>query len=267
MVATRRPFLALSAGFALLVFVPAVPAQDDLYRPELTAKVLDRSCKTDWYGVYVQNKKIGYSRHERKREDGTIVDAAVWSLKIVSMGTKVEFSAKQTLVYQDKAPYRMLRGTLIESLGVSGTTTTFNLNARGNYDSVHEVAGQKRAEEIKGIDYTLADALATEIWLQKNPKIGDVIRARAFDVSDPKMDVETSKLLSSKESLAGGVQVRFFEVETQGKLRPIKMVNRFDDQGETLSAVVGFFEVRRETEEQAKNIEYSQDLFVLGQVK
>lgn len=264
---TRRAVLALISAVLLLSFDPAARAQEKFYRPDLTAKYLESSFKTDWYGVYLQNKKIGFVRGERKRQDGKIVEEQIMSLKLVSFNKKVEIWSKQTLVFQGTAPYRMLSATLIESAAGMDKKTTFTWRSGLDYDSVHEVAGQKRTELIEGIDYTLADASGTEVWVQQNPKIGDTIRSRNFDPSDSKMDVHVSKILSSKESLAGGVKVRFYEVETEAKLHEIKSISRYDDQGNTLSAVIAVFELRREKEEQAKDTEYSQDLFVLGMVK
>jgi len=47
----------------------------------------------------------------------------------------------------------------------------------------------------------------------------------------------------------------------------VKTLGRMDADGLTLSQEVLAFELRREPEEQAKNTEFSQDLFVLGMVK
>ena len=71
-----------------------------------------------------------------------------------------------------------------------------------------------------------------------------------------------------KNTTAGGVPVKFFEVkgssEKQGNLGRY----RFDESGSLLSAkIAGFFEMRTETAETAKDLSYSADLFVLGTLK
>ena len=53
----------------------------------------------------------------------------------------------------------------------------------------------------------------------------------ALDASEEKMDTQVNKILSSKKSLAGGIEVHFYEVETESKVREIKSVSRYDDQG------------------------------------
>ncbi len=213
-------------------------------------------------------KKVGYFRGTHRSAGATIVVEQDFVLKLVSFNKKVDITIDQTLTFAGKAPYRMLGGTLIERAGGQPTKTSFTWNeAAKGYTSVHEVAGQKRTEVIKDIDYTLADDSAVEVWVGQNPKVGDAVRVKSFDLTIAKMETQVNKILTAKESLTGGVKVRFFEVESVAQTRLIKSISRYDDQGNTLSLVMGPFELRRETEAQARNTEYSQDLFVLGMVK
>jgi hypothetical protein len=270
----RRLLVAFALCAPLLAPISTLGAQEAFYRPEPTDKYLEGSFRTDWYGVYLKDDKkqkdikIGYVRNERKRVRGRIVEEQVLSMKLVSFGQKTEISSAQTLTFEGTAPYRMVAASLLEQNGPAEkrTTVTWRPDDKA-YEAVHEVAGQKRVERLKDVDYTLADSSATEIWVLKKPAVGDVVVTRSFDPSDLKMDVQTNKVVSSKRSLVGGVNVHFYEVESVSKLRQFKALNRYDDQGNTLSAVVMIFELRKETEEQAKDTQYSQDLFVLGMVK
>jgi transglutaminase/protease-like cytokinesis protein 3 len=270
----RQLLMVFAAGAALFAPLPAARAQENFYRPELTAKYLESSLRTDWYGVYLKDEKkqkdikIGYVRNERKRSRSHIVEEQILSMKLLSFGKKTEISSNQTVTFDASAPHRMTSASLIEKSGSLEKRTTITwLPEQAVYESVHEVAGQKRTERLKDVDYTLADSSAAEVWVQKNPRVGDIIVTRQFEVSEQKMDVQTNKVLSSKKSLVGGVNVHFYEVESASKLREFKAINRYDDQGNTLSAVVFIFELRKETEEQAKDTQFSQDLFVLGLVK
>jgi hypothetical protein len=266
---TRRhgSFIAAAAVIGLLALVPVARAQEAFYRPELTAKYIESSLRTDWYGVYLQNKKIGYLRNDRKRMGDQIIEEQIMSMKLVSFGKKVEISSTQTMTFSGSAPYPLLSAMLVEKSGPIEKKTAITRVRGMGYEAVHEVGGEKRTTLLKDIDYTLADASATEVWVRGAPKIGDVVVTRNFDPEQLKMDVHTNKVLSSKKSLAGGVQVHFYEVETNSKLRQIKSLNRYDDQGTTLSANIVIFELRKETEEQARDTQYSQDLFVMGMVK
>ncbi len=263
MPATRRLWLLLTLA-ALTGLAPAAAAQE-FYRPELTEKFLQESLRTDWYGVYLRGQKIGYLRGERRRDGDRIIDEQVMTMKLVSFGKKVEISSTQTMTFEGKAPYRMVGALLVEKNGPIEKKTTFTRDGE-TLVAVHEVGGQKRTQPLKGVDYTLADASATEVWVRGKPKVGDVIVTRSFDPGEMKMDVQTSKALAEKSSRAAGVRVHFYEVESESQLRQIKSLSRYDDQGNTLSATVVIFELRKETEETAKDTQYSQDLFVLGMV-
>jgi len=56
-------------------------------------------------------------------------------------------------------------------------------------------------------------------------------------------------------------------METESRKEKLKSLARHDAQGRMLSGTIVIFELRAETEEQAKNTQYSQDLFVLGMAK
>lgn len=81
------------------------------------------------------------------------------------------------------------------------------------------------------------------------------------------MDTQRSQIKAVKKSLVGGVNVRYYEVESESERDKIQILSRNDDQGRILSGQFAIFEIRLEPEEEAKNAEYSQDLFVQGMVK
>jgi hypothetical protein len=262
------------AAISLLCLVPASRAQEKLYRPDLSEKFIETSLRTDWYGVYLKGgpagkeRKIGYFRSERKRVDGRIVDDNVMSMKLVSMGQKIEIEQHQVMTFASTAPYRLMAATLVEKSGVNEKKTTFAWNdAAKGYDTVHEVLGQKRAELLKNIDYTLADNDAVDVWVLQHPKVGDVMASSVFELSELKMDIQNSTIRSDKESVVGGVPVRFYDVETISKNTGIKLVSRHDDKGQTLSNTIAIFEMRRESEKEAKDTNFSHDVFVLGMAK
>ena len=251
----------------LLLLAPAARGQEALYRPQLQAKDVDATLKPDWYGVYLKDQKVGYVRSERKREGDAIVEQQFTALKLLSFGKKAEMTFVQKMAFEARAPYRLTSAELLQSSGPIEQKTTFTRKPSGEIEAVHRVGSEARHVLLKDIDYTLADSMAVEQWVKGAPKPGDQIAVRHFDLSDQKMDVQTSKVLSAKDSLVGGVQLKVFELEMNSKTKDIKVLGRYDDQGNTLSAQIIIFEMRKETEQQARNFDYSQDLFVMGMVK
>ena len=220
--------------------------------------------QTDWYGVYLNAKKIGYCKIARDKVDGGVRESFTLVMKLVSFGQKAELAMTQNMVFEAKAPYRLLRGDFVQSDGRAKVTTAVE-RAGDSFTVTHQAAGVTKKKDHGPIDYTYLDSTATERWIRKTPKEGDQIASKDFSMQELKIEPQTSKVKSIKSSLVGGVPVKYFEVETESK--QITMLSRYDDQGRMLSGKFAIFDIRLEPEDKAKNTEFSQDLFVLGMVK
>jgi hypothetical protein len=135
------------------------------------------------------------------------------------------------------------------------------------FEVTHQAGNVTNTKEHGPIDYTLADSMASELWIRRGPKVGDQVFHRDFNLQELRQDIMRSKVKGIKTSLAGGVKVRYFEVESESQREKILVLSRNDDQGRMLSGEFAIFELRLEPEEQAKNTGYSQDLFVQGMAK
>jgi hypothetical protein len=253
-----------------VVLVPAAPAtaQQALYRPDLTAADIETCLRTDWYGVYFKNKKIGYFRAGRERTQDGLRETVAMSLKLFSFGQKAEMKITQDLTFAAKAPHELVSGSYEESAGPGTTKFTYQRTGPKAYDVLQTVGRESRKRAVNDLDYTFADSLATEVWIRRNPALGDEITSRDFEPKDQKIEKQWSKILDAKKTLVGGVDVRIFELKSKSSQDQIEVTSRHDGDGKMLSGwIAGTFELRLETEEQAKNTEYSQDLFVLGMAK
>ncbi len=135
------------------------------------------------------------------------------------------------------------------------------------FEFTYRTGKETSKKQIADLDYTLADSLAADLWIRSGPKVGDKATFKQLDTKEAKLETQASKVLSIKNSLVNGIDVRYYEIESENSKDHLKFLTRHDDQGRTLSSVIAIFEMRLESEEQAKNTEYSQDLFVLGMVK
>ncbi len=256
-------FATLVAFFALA----GIPTRgQNLERPGLEAKDIDSTLETQWFGIYLKNKKIGYSQSLRDRAGDLIREKSTYHMKLLSFGLKAEVAVVQSLYFEAKAPFRLVKGEL-EKKDDSSTSRTLLTRTDKGFETAVRVGKEQVKKELEPIDYTLADSLAAELWVRRQPKRGATINFRQFDLLDLKVTTMTTKVLGSKTSLVGGVPIRYYELENENNKDRLKFLTRHDDQGRTLSSQVAIFEFRLETEEQAKNTEYSQDLFVLGMVK
>jgi hypothetical protein len=261
----------LRRWFVLLVFATGlspVEAQGPaLYRARIEPK--DIELRTDWYGIYLKERKIGYARTGRTRlADGTISEAQLTHLKLVSFGQKSELRMEQTFIYEGTAPYRLLRGELISSDSNLASKKTLTRAAKG-YEVIHEGVGVRQKQGLEDLEYGLPDAMAEEMWVRSGPKERDKIAFTSLDLTEPllKIDVQTCTVLGRKTSLAGGVEVHVYEIENAWRGKDIKSLSRLDSNGVVLSDQVAIFEMRLEPEAKAKDTHFSQDLFVMGMAK
>ena len=271
---SRTPRLTLAA-LAALLFLPAlraddVPAQKPTRLP-LTPRDLKESLGTHWYGVYFQDRKIGFHTSTLKRtgegDDARLVETSRMSMKMTSLKQKAELTSSQRVEFAGRAPYKLLRAEATHSDGK--TTQTIRCVARdGGLDVTILTGKEKHTKRLAALDYTLADSLTTDVWLRGQPKPGDAITTRELDIEELKVNLVTNKFLAAKTSLVAGVKVRYYELESLMHKLNLRSLTRTDTKGQLISSkIANLFEIRRETEAQAKNTEYSADVFVLGMVK
>lgn len=265
---TRLLFFAWITAFLLVPFLLISGARaQEIQRPTFDAKDLEALCRTDWFGLYLQGKKIGYFRTAREQVGSEVRETSTFVMKLASFGKKTEVLNKQTMVFEGKAPYRFLQGEMVQRNDPTPPQKTVLTRNDKGFEVIYTTGGETIKKQIADPDYTLADSLAPDLWIRRGPKDGAMAVARTLDLTDQKIYKLTSKVLGSKTSLVGGIKVRYFEVENESSKEMLKFLTRHDDQGRTLSSNIAIFELRLESEEDAKNTEYSQDLFVLGMVK
>lgn len=256
---------AAAIGLACLVAPAAIRAQE-FVRPKIEPGDIEAGFRADWFGMYLQGKKIGWFRTSRDKTDDGIRESFAMQMKIVSFGQKAEMNLEQHLVFDAKEPYALRRGEFKQADANTKLQLTLTRNASG-YEKTIKVGDEVRKKQIGAIDFTLPDSMANETWLRRGPKTGDQIVFRDFDIQEQKIEAQKAKILSTKNAIVNGVSVRYFEVESESKRDMLTILSRHDDSGRMLSGKFAIFELRLESEEEAKNATFSQDLFVLGLAK
>lgn len=256
--------VVLASGAALL-------AQVQTTRLPVTEKNLQEAMGTEWFGVYLKGKKIGYARTTFEKTKANAIDVYRSSMhlkvKATASGVPFELDIKEELDFDVKAPHALFGGFLHQQQGNAKQSVTLARTQQG-FVSTTTANGQVEKKEVAKLDYTLSDSMTGSLWVQQQPKVGDKISSLSFDFDKLKTDIEHFKVLSIRESRAKGVNVTWYEVEVDVPSSGIKMLQRLDSKGTMLSGqVAGVFELRLETEEQAKNLDLNTDLFVMGLVR
>jgi hypothetical protein len=245
-------------------------AQERPSRPPLTAAVIKENLRTDWFGAYLKGQKLGYVSTAMTRLAGTEPAYLVTTrleIHTVSAGEKLDLHATEKLEFEGKPPYALRRASTSHTQGQGRQKITMERTANG-FRVTTETDVDRTVKEIPPIDYTLADALASYVWLRGRPAVGATLLTQDLDVGELRLNLERRKMLGARTALVKGVKVTYYEVESTNLRDKITTLERYDDKGNLLSGHIGdAFEIRLESEEQAKDIKAAADLFVLGLVK
>jgi hypothetical protein len=246
-------------------------AQEKPPRLTLTQTEIDAALTTDWFGVYMVGKKVGYARIEFTRladpKNPAYVASMHMHMTIGAVGEKQEIKMDERFEFDSAAPFALRRGNLTENF--SGAVKKKEL-IRGDKGFTGIITGDgiTTKRQLGAIDYTLSDELMARVWIQRKPNVGDRLLSHTYDFDKFKLDPETRKLLSTKTSLAEGVKVTYHEVEMTSPKLQVPMLERYNAKGLLLSGkIADVIELRAEPEQQAKDIGQGTDLFVLGSVK
>lgn len=251
--------LALASGFSF--------AKEAPFRLAITPQEI-RTPQTNWYGVYLQGKKVGYAKFALTRSDNSkdphYVLEQKMNMKIISMGEKREIVSTDFFRFDNKPPYALHYARHLDVDGFHKRTVEITRTKMG-FDVIFEAGGESQKKQIPSVNYALADALTPDRWFRENPSIGESITVRGFDISEAEGYTQTFKVLSAKNAVVDGVSITYYEASVTTPEGDVVDVYRVDNQGNMLSFTIGGqLELRLEAEELAKKIEYSADLFVNG---
>jgi hypothetical protein len=246
-------------------------AEDPPARLTLTKAEVEEALGTDWYGVYMVGKKVGFARVDFARltdpKNPGYAASMQMHLTIGAVGEKQEIQMAEAWEFEPAAPFALRRGSLTETFSGNTRKKTLTRTDKG-FTATVTADGMTTTKALGPIEYTLCDELMARVWIRRGPKAGDRLGSQTYDFDKFQLDPETRKLLATKTSLVEGVKVTYHEVEMTSRKLQVPMLERYNAKGLLLSGKIGeIMELRLETEKQAKNIDQGTDLFVLGSVK
>jgi len=212
----------------------------------------------NYYGVYLNGMKVGWMRTQfhlgRMAEQETTLRAQVGGMGTVS---KVGI--------EEKRSYRLSDGAL-QSLSFSQTASTGSVRISGKTKNgqLHLVveAGSVRQEQTVAVKENLRDALASD-RLAKRARVGESVNTVRFDASVQQNLRMQFRVEAVEQRTFGGVTVRAVKMKTSYPDLGVTEESWLDNQGKVLeSHVGGFFVARLEPQDQAKSLDYQQDLLV-----
>jgi hypothetical protein len=261
----------LSVALTLCLVLTPRPAyaQEKPTRLTLTEEEIRSQLTTDWYGVYFHGKKAGYSvsKLTHDKEKGVYVSTTILLAKLKGSDFQGELKTVEVSYYDDQPPYTLKRASFDDSRGSSKQNIELTRKEKG-YEAVIRVGKDKRFKLLPKLDVTLADELTPTFWLVRGSKAKEKLLTKHFSLGELEEEEVRRTVLAVKHSVVQGVKVEYLEVEAVYPKTALTSFERSDRKGRLLSAKIGdLIEMRMEAEAEAKNIEFSADLFVLGSVK
>lgn len=249
----------------VLIFLSSLFA-DEPTRLELRAEEVPAPV-VHWFGIYVAKQKIGWLREEiAPAKDARIALTFKAFLQLETDGNVVRFQVTERLVFDGRSPYRLYSAALSEDMGQGVEKKSVVRTPKGFQASIH--VGGETTRELVQLDFTLADRLASSVWLGRGGrKVGDKLTVRSLDMSELKVLPETFVLESIQNSLVRGVRQTIYvgslSNPDEGELGKL----RASESGDLISiAFGGSLEARREPEAIAKKLDAPIDMFAVMKV-
>jgi hypothetical protein len=261
----RVPMVAACAFLALCVVLPPLWARAD--EPAAPAGdeplELDRLIGTQWYGIYVLERKAGYTwtSFERDERDGTptVVERLSMRLAMQVGGEATTYTYEASRVFEARPPYRLL---LIESEErTRDASDRLRVERQGDEFAVARVSrGRRTAKRVPASKETLRDRCAVSELVQRDAKPGETTTYVEFSLSAPEDRTHTAAVQEVVEEEWDGTRQRVFVVTQtdDGATRTM----RYLEDGTLVHGVLNdVFELRLEDEKEAKRLPRRRELF------
>ena len=255
---------------------------NSIYKPsknEILKWIKKEGNEQYWYGLYLGNEKVGWAAIESRTYQSDKFNQPVFemdgkfnlSVKVSGNdGTSFLSSTKFSLneIYQAKAPFKLIEHH--EKYQIDETESSILAEAQGlNFKIEYKDNEEKNSTEIllENLDYSLYDLLATYTWYANNTKkINDVISYIGFNFQELKYILTQDTIEEITKKKVSGVDLTYYKVNSLEKAEieeeNFSIQSLIDQDGLEIKFFIGDFELRLETEKNAKNTELVSDVFV-----
>ncbi len=229
----------------------------------LTAQSLDLSQLEgeNWYGLYLNGQKSGYSMHSVERgDDGTVnvIEDARFRLNMSGVPQDMRMYAKRT--YAPDGRLRAVESQIDDAKG----TSRFDAVVDGDGLILKaDVGGAKTELRMPRPKESLQDALKQAEMVQGSPKVGDALTFTTFEPMKPGEIKGRSEIVAIEERLLEGAPTKVYKIHTSLDFMGIETVSYVTEQGTTLEDITaGQITMRLEPKEIAQDVDYSNDVIV-----
>ena len=255
---------------------------NSIYKPsknEILKLIKKKENKQYWYGLYLGNEKVGWLLIKSKTYQSDKFNQPIFeenielSLSIKEPNNDGKFFVSTTKIsvkgiYEANAPFKLIEQH--EIYQKDETESSILAEAQGlNFKIEYKDNNEKNSNEIllENFDYSLYDTLATYAWYANDTKkVNDVISNIEFSFQDLKYILTQNTIEEITKKKVSGVDFTYYKVNSldRGEIEEenLSFQSLIDQNGLEIKFFIGDFELRLETEKNAKNTELVSDVFV-----
>jgi hypothetical protein len=232
---------------------------------DLFPQFIEKNLGTDWYGIYMQESKVGYLKSTAGREKG--LNGIIYkiqlsgTIQIPSHKETNEMKINMDAAFDAQPPYSLIRYSdrMMHKDDISETKI---IRTSNGYEARITQGKETRAYIMGPLEYSLKDYAAVQIWITQNPERGASIKYPHLSLKALKIEENTSYIKAIHSGIIAGVRRIYYDVITIDS-NGLEIKEVFGANGKAYSIFLGeVFECRLEPQSLATNIDRTINLFL-----
>ncbi len=274
--ANRTPInlVLFTVLFAVVMFLRGHKAESSslsnrIPTGDLYAQFIEKSLGTDWYGIYMQESKVGHLKSTTGREKG--LNGIIYkiqlsgTIQIPSQKETGEMKINMDAAFNAQPPYSLIRYS-DRMMHKDELSETKIIGTSNGYEARITQGKETRAYIMGPLEYSLKDYTAVQIWITQNPERGARIKYPHLSLKTLKKEENTSYIKAIHSGIIAGVRRTYYDVITTDA-NGLEIKEVFGANGKAYSIFLGeVFECRLEPQSLATNIDTTINLFLKNTV-
>jgi hypothetical protein len=214
-----------------------------------------------WYGLYLNGQKSGYARNVFEKDgEGNYIIIEDAQFQISMAGIRQDMHVFSRREYGPDGGLRTIASKVKDPVNHS----EFHAVVAGDTMRLRTVMADTSSEiELPAPKESLSDAVKHAKWVLGDPQPGDVMNFSVFEPMYRQEIAGMSHIVGIEERVLDGIKTSVYKIKTSLDMMGLDSVAYVAENGDTLEDVVGGIIVMRlEPEEQAKDVNYSNDVIV-----
>jgi hypothetical protein len=230
---------------------------------------VEKSLGTDWYGIYIQDNKVGYLKSTSDREKG--LNGTIYKIQlsgIIQNPSRVEtdkIKIHMVAIFRSQPPFSMICiiDRMIHKDDISETRI---IRTAKGYEARITQGRETSSHMIGSFEYSLKDYAAVQRWTTQDPKEGAEIKYPYLNLETLTLEEKTSRIMGIHNTIISGVKTSYYDVVSTDS-DGLEVKEKFGVDGRPYRIILGgIFECRLEPKSLATNMDAPVGLFVKNTV-